>query len=198
MKTSKKLLAVDIAECAVFVVLMIVSAFVKIPFPFMPLTFQTVISVFAGMALGAKKGVISMSVYCFMGLVGIPVFSSGGGFSYVLMPSFGYILGFIGGAFTAGLICGREGLPVWRYFVGGVAAFLVNYIVGVPYFILIWQFYLQRAELAYSVVQYNLIFMPKDLILSVLAALLAWRVSPFISRRKSVKKGIDNGGIIKG
>ncbi|MDE7075976.1 MAG: biotin transporter BioY, partial [Clostridia bacterium] len=101
-KYSTKLMAVDIAECAVFVALMIAGAYIKIPFPFMPLTFQTVFAVLAGLLLGWKKGIIAMTVYAFVGLVGLPVFTSGGGFSYVLMPSFGYIIGFIASAGVAG------------------------------------------------------------------------------------------------
>ena len=59
MKTKTKFLAVDIAECALFVVLMVAAAYIQIPFPLVPLTFQTVISVLAGLLLGWKKGTIS-------------------------------------------------------------------------------------------------------------------------------------------
>lgn len=44
--------AAELAKCAIFVVLMIVSAFIKIPFPLVPLTFQTVVAVLAGLLLG--------------------------------------------------------------------------------------------------------------------------------------------------
>ena len=37
-----------LAKCALFTVLMVVSAFVSIPFPPVPLTFQTVVAVAAG------------------------------------------------------------------------------------------------------------------------------------------------------
>ncbi len=190
-KINSKLLVVDIAECAIFVALMTAGAYIKIPFPLVPLTFQTVICVLAGLLLGWKKGAISMSVYCFMGLIGIPVFASGGGVFYVLLPTFGYILGFILAATVAGLIGGKAGLPVWRYFVAAVAAFLANYLVGIPYCMVV--VYLQGMDDLLTVfITWNLYYMPKDLVLCVLAAVLAWRVLPHIRNgRNKLKQSKD-------
>ncbi|MDE7400514.1 MAG: biotin transporter BioY, partial [Clostridia bacterium] len=137
-KYSTKLMAVDIAECAVFVALMIAGAYIKIPFPFMPLTFQTVFAVLAGLLLGWKKGIIAMTVYAFVGLVGLPVFTSGGGFSYVLMPSFGYIIGFIASAGVAGIAYSKQ-KKLWQLILLALAAFLTDYVFGIAYFIMIWQ-----------------------------------------------------------
>jgi biotin transport system substrate-specific component len=183
-KVNSKLLAVDLAEIAIFVALMcIFTLFVSIPFYPVPITFQTVISVLAGLLLGWKKGTISMAVYCVMGLIGIPVFSGfTGGIIAVVKPTFGYILGFILAAFTAGIICRGNKLPLWRYIVGAVAAFLVNYLVGIPYFALVWQLYLNKPDLWKYIIEYNLLYMPKDLALCLVAAIVAWRVVPVIYR----------------
>lgn len=182
MKQNKKLIAADIAECAVFAALMVAGAYITIPFPLVPLTFQTVISVLAGLLLGWEKGMISMAVYCFAGLIGIPVFTAGGGIFYVLKPSFGYIIGFIFSAYIAGITAGRKGLPYWRYIVGGLAAFLADYLIGIPY-CLIAAHLLNVENLAGLLVTGNLIYMPKDAVLSVFAGILAWRVLPYIDRR---------------
>ena len=188
-KISAKLVAADIAECALFVALMTAGANISIPFFPVPLTFQTVLSVLAGLLLGWRKGAISMAVYCVAGLVGIPVFTNlGSGIAYVLKPTFGYILGFILSALTAGLLVRKDNLPFWRYIVAAVAAFVVNYAVGLPYFALIWQFYLNSANLGKYVVEFNLLYMPKDLALCLLAAVLAWRVLPHIRRGRNKLK----------
>ena len=42
-----------------------------------------------------KRQVYSVLLYIGIGLLGIPVFASGGGISYVLVPSFGYLIGFV-------------------------------------------------------------------------------------------------------
>lgn len=190
-KIGVKFLAVDVAECAVFVALMTAGAFIKIPFPLVPLTFQTVICVLAGLLLGWRKGAISMAVYCFAGLIGIPVFTSGGGIFYVLMPTFGYILGFIAAAMVAGLIGGRAGLPVWRYIVAAVAAFIANYAVGIPYCMVV--VYLQGVDdLVGILITWNLYYMPKDLLLCLLAAVLAWRVLPHLRHGRNKLKQHEN------
>lgn len=193
-KYSSRLLAVDIAECSIFVALMIAGAYIKIPFPFMPLTFQTVFAILSGLLLGWKKGIIAMTVYAFAGLFGLPVFSNGGGFSYVLMPSFGYILGFIASAGVAGIAFSKK-KKLWQIILLALAAYLADYIVGIAYFIMIWR--LNGNEgLWHAVVMYNVIYMPKDAVLTLLSAFLAFAVNPAIAkmRRKVGAKPKKDGG----
>lgn len=179
-KFSPKLMAVDIAECAIFVALMIAGAFIKIPFPFMPLTFQTVFAVLAGLLLGWEKGMIAMAAYAAIGLIGIPVFTSGGGIFYVTMPSFGYILGFIASAGVAGIAYSRK-KRIWQIVLLALAAFLVDYVFGIAYFIAVWQLN-GYSGLWQAVVTYNLFYMPKDAILTLLAAFLSVAVTPALKR----------------
>lgn len=179
MKNNGKLLAADIAECALTVALMCAAAFIQIPFPLVPLTFQTVVAVLSGLILGAKKGAISMAVYAFIGLLGIPVFSAGGGIYYVLKPSFGYILGFILSAFVAGIIAGRAGLSLKRYLWAAILAFLADYAIGIPYCI-VCAHLLGVEDLLNLLIVGNLVYMPKDAALCTLAAVIARRVVPFI------------------
>ena len=188
---SKRYIAADIAECAVFVALMVIcTLFVQIPFYPVPLTFQTVISVLAGLLLGWKKGVVSMACYCLLGLIGVPVFSGfSGGIYSVLKPTFGYVLGFIISALVAGYIGGNGGFV--RYISGALTALMANYAVGVSYFALIWQFWLKMPDLCNYIVLYNLLYIPKDLILSVLAAVLACKVAPLIRpKNKNIKQNL--------
>lgn len=185
---SAKLAATDIAECGLAVALMVAGAFIKIPFPMVPLTFQTVVAVLSGLLLGWKKGMIAMGVYAIMGLVGVPVFSSEpfGGFSYVLKPSFGYILGFIASAGVAGIRYNTAD-KLWQKIVLALTAFLADYMVGIPYFIAVWQLN-SYGGLWSAVVTYNLIYMPKDAVLCLLAAFIAFAVTPAIKRMRGKKK----------
>lgn len=166
-----------------FVALMTAGANISIPFFPVPLTFQTVISVAAGLMLGPKKGFASMAAYCFMGLVGIPVFTGfGGGIAYVLKPTFGYILGFAFSAVVAGTIVNGKTPKLKLYVVSAIAAFLAGYAVGIPYFALIWRFYLNSPSLGEYIISYNLLYMPKDFALCVLAAMVARYVAPRLAR----------------
>lgn len=195
MKKDKiKIVAADIAECAIFVALMVAGAYVQIPFYPVALTFQTVISVLAGLLLGWKKGAASMAVYCFMGLAGIPVFSAGGGIFYVLKPSFGYIIGFIASAAVAGLIAGKPEASFRRYLAAAVIAFLVNYAVGIPYCMVAAKL-LNVENLTGLFLTGNLLYMPKDFVLCVLAAVLAWKVAPIIFRQRGRLKKSGSDGV---
>ena len=94
----------EMCVTALFTALICAGAFIKIPTPLLPVTFQSLFVTLAGLLLGGKKGALSVGVYVFIGLLGIPVFTEGGGLSYILKPTFGYLLGFILCAFISGKI----------------------------------------------------------------------------------------------
>ena len=165
----------QLAECGLFVVLLTVSAHIKIPFPYVPLTFQTAVAVMAGLRLGARRGAACIAVYLFMGLLGLPVFSGGGGFAYVLQPTFGYLLGFAAAAFAAGIISGGRRAGFCRLPFAALCALSCNYAFGVLYFALIWHFYLHLSGLWQAVLVNNLLYLAKDIPLCVLSALLCVR-----------------------
>ena len=47
-----------------------------------------------GAAAGPVNGALAVVVYIVLGLVGLPIFTQGGGPGYIFQPSFGYIIGF--------------------------------------------------------------------------------------------------------
>lgn len=104
----KKFTTRDLILCALFTALSAIGAFIRIPVPLVPFTLQITFTTLAGLLLGSKKGAISVAVYVLMGLIGIPVFTQGGGFSYVLKPSFGFLVAFIIGAFVNRAYCRKE------------------------------------------------------------------------------------------
>ena len=180
----KQKISIRLAECSLFVVLMVVSAFIRIPFPLVPLSFQTVVAVSAGLLLGPWWGAASVAIYVFIGLLGLPVFTNGGGFSYVLNLTFGYVLGFIFAAFVAGLVRGGALKNLPRLIIAAVCGFLANYLIGVPYFAMIWHFYMMNGELLNALIVNNLFYMPKDLVLCILAAFLSRAVSSALRGRR--------------
>lgn len=104
-ETKKTFLTVqDMVLIAVFTALIAICSWITIPAMAgqVPFTLQTfAVFVTAGM-LGTKRGTLSVIVYILLGLVGVPVFAGfAGGFSAVIGPTGGYIVGFI---FTALII----------------------------------------------------------------------------------------------
>ncbi|NEQ41201.1 MAG: biotin transporter BioY [Okeania sp. SIO3I5] len=67
-------------------------------------TYQVGAVLLVGCLGGKNAAVISQIAYIFLGLTLLPVFSEGGGIGYLREPSFGYLLGFIPGAWICGYL----------------------------------------------------------------------------------------------
>ena len=85
-----------------------ISAKLKIPFYPVPMTMQTFVVVFLGLAFGYKIGLTTVGVYLIEGIIGIPVFSNspekGVGLVYFTGPTMGYLIGFLSAVFFAGYL----------------------------------------------------------------------------------------------
>ncbi len=86
--------------------LLAVSAKIKIPFYPVPMTMQTFVVLLIGILLGAKIGLLTVSLYLLEGIFGLPVFAGtpekGIGFAYFVGPTMGYLLGFLIAVYLAG------------------------------------------------------------------------------------------------
>ncbi len=110
--------------------LLAVSAFVRIPMYPVPLTMQIFIVFLIPLVFGPKIAFYGTAAYIVMGLAGLPVFAGGGGIGYVLMPSFGYLIGYLASAVPAGLICSRIN-RLWGFIMAGVVSLVIIYACGV-------------------------------------------------------------------
>jgi len=85
-----------------------VSAKLRIPFYPVPMTMQTFVVLFLGLAFGYKIGLTTVGVYLLEGIIGIPVFSNspekGVGIIYFTGPTMGYLIGFLSAVFFAGYL----------------------------------------------------------------------------------------------
>jgi biotin transport system substrate-specific component len=94
-------------------VLTIVAAQVSIPLPFtpVPFTFQPMIVLVGGLALGARLGMASQILYLALGIAGLPVFAASPvlppGIARLLGPTGGYLLSYPFAAFVAGYLAER-------------------------------------------------------------------------------------------
>ncbi|MCL2818204.1 MAG: biotin transporter BioY [Actinomycetia bacterium] len=108
MKTNR------LAIMGLFVALMCVSAWMRIPIPtplgITYLTFQTAVAILAALLLAPHEAFFAMAAYVILGLVGLPVFANPGfaGLGYLASPTFGYLLGFVLGAPLGSLYLNRR------------------------------------------------------------------------------------------
>lgn len=172
--------------CAMFVALIAVGAFIKIPVPVVPFTMQYLFTMLAGLLLGAKLGFLSVCIYIVLGLAGLPVFASGGGISYIFQPSFGYIIGFAVGTFVTGKIARRSEAPGYaRLLTANFAGLGIVYLFGMIYYYLISNLYLGTPFGLWPLFLYCFILVvPGDIVICIVGAILGKRLIPLINSRK--------------
>ena len=157
---------------ALFAALTAVGAFLRIPMVYSSVTLQYLFTAMAGLLLGRRWGALSQAVYVLLGLVGLPIFTMGGGFGYVFQPTFGFLLGLIPSAFVIGKLAKRP-LTFWGTALAMLAGLAVLYAIGVPYMALIANAYLGKGLTFWQVIKNGmLIYLPGDLLKIALGSFL--------------------------
>ena len=165
---------VMLAFTALFAALTAVGAFIRIPTPWLAFTLQLLFVFMAGLLLGPLYGALSQVIYVLLGLVGLPIFTFGGGFSSIFQPSFGFLLGFSPAAAVTGAIA-RNSRSILRAFLACLAGLLAAYLVGIPYMWLILNYYIKASySFGALLMAYMLPYLPFDA-LKIAVALLSFR-----------------------
>ena len=182
--------AVDAALVLAGVALVALLAKVSFFIGPVPITGQTLGVILVGASLGAARGAASLTTYMLVGLAGLPVFAGPiAGPAYVLSPSFGFIVGFISGAFVAGWFAQRawDRKPALA-FAGFVIASIIPFLFGVPYMAFILSAVMGVDITFVSVMEAGVLpFIAGGLIKAAVAAVaipLAWRGVRALDARK--------------
>ena len=166
------------------------GAFIKIPLPFISVTLQTFMTTLAGMVLGPKRGATACLLYMAVGLIGLPIFTMGGGPAYVFQPTFGYILGFAAGAALTGIICEKfssEGF--FKYFIAALSGIAVVYLIGIVYYCALKNIYYGDAMAGADIMKYLILApLPGDILTCVGCAAIGARLKNSISPLFGSKK----------
>ncbi|MBP8597705.1 MAG: biotin transporter BioY [Selenomonas sp.] len=131
----KKLTVRELVLCGLFIALITIGTFIRIPVGTDVYTLQFLFTLLAGLVLGARLGAAAVGAYVLLGLIGVPVFASGGGPGYILQPTFGYLLGFILQAWFCGRYSRKLSEISYRKLLavnaGGMA---IVYLIGISWF----------------------------------------------------------------
>lgn len=168
-----------------FAALTAAGAFIQIPLGTVPVTLQVLFTALAGVMLGARLGALSQLVYVVIGLLGVPVFAGGtGGVSAVISPTFGYLTGFIFGAYVTGKISESSTRPGFiRLFTAALAGVAVIYAIGVPYLYLILNNVIGKNVTFAAVLKIGFyVFIPGDLLKCAIAAALGAKAVPAVQK----------------
>lgn len=95
---------------------------------------QIPVIMFIAVLLGRKYGIITVSIYTFIGLFLAPIFALGGGLDYIFQYGFGYILGYIPAIFFVGSII-RSGSSYLNLLQGTFIGVITIHLIGALYFL---------------------------------------------------------------
>lgn len=137
----KQLNTRDMVLSAMFIALITIGAFIKVPVPNMPFTLQFLFTNLAGIILGANLGGLSVLIYVLAGLIGIPVFTTGGGPGYIFYPTFGFLIGFILGTYISGKFLENREFNKKNIFLASIINLLIVYALGMIHYYFISNFY---------------------------------------------------------
>ncbi len=181
----RKKLLVTITLSALFCTLICIGSFIRIPMPnMMPITLQTFFVLLTGLVLPLKASALATVTYIALGLIGLPIFSGGGGLGYVLMPNFGFIIGFLIAAVIMSVVTQKHKYSkLWQYIVISLLGIAVIYIIGIFYFAFIINVYNKGDNSAIWFIQTVFLpFLPKEIICVTLASLTAYKIRPYITK----------------
>ena len=168
----------DIALVVAGALFIYLTARIAFPVPGspVPITGQTFGVLLVGGALGFRRGLIGVSLYVLLGVVGLPFFAEGkGGTSVILGATGGYLIGFM----VAGAVVGRLAELGWDRRLGGALPMMLIgstliYAVGLPWLMVVTGFSLHE-----TIANGLTPFLLADALKLVLAAILfpvAWWV----------------------
>lgn len=167
---------------ALFTALSAVGAFIRIPLPMIPFSMQNLFTTLSGLLLGSYLGSVAVALYVILGLIGLPIFTQGGGIGYVLKPSFGYLLGFILGAWITGKLRERASKNDFKSILLANAAGMASiYVIGVGYYYVLSTFLLgQPLGAKVLLVNFVLMTLPGDIVKCFVVTALGKKLLPVL------------------
>lgn len=160
-------------------IMVVVTIITRIPFVLavVPFSLQPLIAILAGLLLGARTGALSVTVYILLGLIGLPVFATDpfGGPAYVLKPTFGFLLGQVLAAYTAGKIfASSKNKEIKNYLLASIVGMAVIYVVGLPYLYVVLNLYFGKTVSLMGALKIGFLpFAVWDLVKAIIVAVLA-------------------------
>lgn len=192
--TKKRFRAVDLTFMALFAALMGVGANIAqfLVVGGVPITLQTFFAIMAGAILGSRLGTLSMILYILIGLVGAPVFAQfTAGPVILIKPTFGFILSYILVTYVVGKIIESVKNPSFsRFLIACIIGLVLNYLIGTNYMYFAYKLWAAAPEgFTYKLAWiWMLPPLPKDIILTILTAVMAPRIYRALHRSGSLSK----------
>ncbi|MBP5972109.1 biotin transporter BioY [Brasilonema sp. CT11] len=131
----------------------------------------------AGCLGGKNAGALSQIAYIVMGLTLLPVFADGGGIGYVKVSQFGYLLGFIPGAWICGFFAFKARPRLETLAFSCFCGLLIVHLCGITYLILSYVLQWQGTEtlsLMQAMLRYSWFALPGQLAIACAVVVIAY------------------------
>ncbi|MGH2413581.1 MAG: biotin transporter BioY [Microcystaceae cyanobacterium] len=140
-------------------------------------TYQIGAVLLTGCLGGKNAGALSQIAYILLGLTWLPVFAQGGGLGYLQEPSFGYILGFIPGAWLCGWLAFRTRAKLESLAFSAVCGLLIVHLFGLIYLLGLDYFspaVIPLKDLPEVMMNYSVAPFPGQLVIVCVVAIIAF------------------------
>lgn len=140
-------------------------------------TYQIGAVLLVGCLGGRNAGALSQIAYLVLGLAWLPVFAQGGGIDYLKQPYFGYLLGFVPGAWVCGFLAFQAPPKLEALALSCICGLLTIHLSGLAYLILSDVFNwagTQALPLLEAALNYSLYPLPGQLAVVCAVAVLAY------------------------
>jgi len=119
---------------ALFAASIAIGAYIALPIGPVPIVLQNFFIMCAAMMLGYKTGTMAIALYLLAGLIGLPVFSGGGGGPAHLMgPTGGYLISYLPAGFLMAFIAEKTKRSLWGLSLAALTGIIIIYLIGVPW-----------------------------------------------------------------
>lgn len=183
MKINIKFSTKQTVLCAIFLALIIVGAFIRVPIGMVPVTLQLFFVLLTSQILSTSATLFCLLSYIALGLIGLPVFANGGGIGYVLQPGFGYLIGFVFcGLLISFLTHKNSKQTIKKMFLINLIGCSCIYLFALPFSWFLNAFYFSNELKLWPLIfSFYLVFIPSDMIFCLLSAITAKRIKPFLA-----------------
>ncbi len=165
----------QLALGALFTALISIGSKIMIPLDMigMHFTLQWLFVLLAGLLLEKKTARMSTGCYVLIGLVGVPVFATGGGIGYLFKPTFGFLAGFV---VAVWVMTSLKTSPLLKCTAGLLAYYFTGFLW---YLFMMYVVYQQPLGLLLAFINCFTTIIP-DFLLCLVACMIAKRLAPII------------------
>ncbi len=146
-------------------------------------TYQIGAVLLVGCLGGKNAGALSQIAYLILGLTFLPIFAQGGGISYFKQPQFGYLLGFVPGAWICGYLAFQVPRKLEYLAFSCVCGLLTIHVVGLGILVLsqVFPWTSPATPLLQTALKYSFYPLPAQLavVCAVTVLAYAWRLLMF-------------------